>query len=101
MGIAFLGYSLVGGQIRFWAVVVITSLLSVLPVFGQMMVTWVWGGFVVNIITLNFFFTLHFLLPFLLFLVVFIHLFFLHNRGRRSLLFVYSGTDKRSFFPYF
>jgi len=101
MGVAFLGYSLVWGQIRFWAVVVITSLFSVIPFLGEIVVFWVWGGFVVRGLSVSFFFTLHFFLPLLLLLVVGVHLFVLHHFGRSSVLYLHRGAGKLSFFPYY
>lgn len=75
---AFLGYSLVWAQIRFWAATVITSLLGVLPFFGKNLIYFVWGGFNLNSNSLKFFFLIHFLAPFIIFILVFLHIFFLH-----------------------
>jgi len=57
---AFLGYSLVWAQIRFWAATVITSLLGVLPFFGKNLIYFVWGGFNLNSNSLKIFFLIHF-----------------------------------------
>jgi len=78
---AFLGYVLPWGQMSFWAATVITSLLSTIPVIGGELVHWLWGGFSVTTFTLNRFFSLHYLLPFVLALLVFIHLALLHEAG--------------------
>ena len=99
--IAFIGYVLVWAQIRFWACVVITSLLTVIPYFGFNIVFWIWGGFSVTGVTLKFFFVLHFLLPWLSWILVFFHLFFLHNTGSTSSLYCFLDLDKVNFFPYF
>lgn len=101
IAIAFLGYTLVWGQIRFWASVVITSLLSILPLFGSKVILWVWGGYVVSKRTLILFFVLHFLLPYFLGGFILFHLFSLHSSGRRNLLTLHTGLDKVSFFPYY
>jgi len=83
MGTAFLGYVLPWGQMSYWAATVITNLLSVIPIFGENLVMWVWGGFAVGNPTLTRFFALHFLLPFIIRFVAFIHVYYLH-RYRRS-----------------
>nr|BCD52211.1 cytochrome b [Strongyloides procyonis] len=98
---AFMGYVLVWAQMSFWASVVITSLLSVIPYFGFSIVYWIWGGYSVVSSTLKFFFVAHFLLPWFIFLLVFIHLFFLHSTGSTSPLYCHGDYDKISFYPYF
>ena len=79
MGTAFMGYVLPWGQMSFWGATVITNLFSALPIIGEPVVTWLWGGFSVGNPTLNRFFSLHYLLPFVLFAVVFLHLWALHT----------------------
>jgi len=79
---AFLGYVLPWGQISFWGATVIINLLRVLPL-GNLLVIWLWGGFYVSFFTCRFFFSLHFLIPFLVLVLIFIHLILLHFRGRR------------------
>lgn len=101
MGVAFIGYVLVWAQMRFWASVVITSLLTVIPIWGFGLVFWVWGGFSVGGSTLKFFFCLHFLLPWLGWVFIGFHLYFLHRRGSTSSLFCFLDVDKINFFPYF
>nr|YP_009186376.1 cytochrome b [Strongyloides stercoralis]BAT21204.1 cytochrome b [Strongyloides stercoralis] len=98
---AFMGYVLVWAQMSFWASVVITSLLSVIPYFGFSIVYWIWSGFSVVNSTLKFFFVIHFLMPWLVFLLVFVHLFFLHSTGSTSVLYCHGDYDKISFFPYY
>jgi len=96
-----MGYVLVWAQISFWAAVVITSLLSVIPVFGSILVSWVWGGFRVSSATLKFFFVLHFLLPWFLLVLVGLHLLFLHSTGRTSKIFINGDFDKINFFVFY
>lgn len=98
---AFLGYVLVWGQIRFWAAVVITNLIRVIPYLGPTLVVWIWAGFSVNNGTLGLFFMLHFLVPFVILIVVIIHLVFLHTTGRTSTLLCLGDYDKIKFFPYY
>lgn len=98
---AFLGYVLVWAQISFWASIVITSLLRVIPFFGIDFVFWIWGGFFVIGRTLKFFFVFHFLIPFISIFFIFFHLFFLHNYGRTSFLLNVSYIDKIRFFSFF
>jgi len=101
IAIAFIGYVLVWAQMRFWASVVITSLLTVVPVYGFKLVFWIWGGFSVSGATLKFFFVLHFLLPWVLSFLLGLHLFFLHFTGSTSKLYYCGNLFKISFFPFF
>lgn len=78
---AFLGYVLPWGQISFWGATVIINLISILPK-GKLLVVWLWGGFYVSIFTCRFFFGLHYLVPMLIIVIILVHLFFLHFRGR-------------------
>ena len=98
---AFIGYVLVWAQISFWASVVITSLLSVIPIWGPTLVVWIWSGFTVSGATLKFFFVLHFLVPWLILLVILVHLIFLHDTGRTSKLYCHGDYDKIRFFPFY
>ena len=79
MATAFMGYVLPWGQMSYWAATVITNLFSAIPWVGNDIVTWLWGGFSVDNPTLNRFYALHYLLPFLIFAVVFVHLWALHT----------------------
>ena len=101
MGIRFMGYVLVWAQMSFWAAVVITRLLRVIPYFGNSLVIWVWGGFRVGRSTLKFLFVLHFLLPWLLFVLLLVHLVMLHKTGRTSSLYCHGDYDKINFYPYY
>nr|ALO77463.1 cytochrome b [Gyrinidae sp. GENSP01] len=101
MGTAFMGYVLPWGQMSFWGATVITNLLSAVPYLGTMLVQWVWGGFAVDNATLTRFFTIHFLLPFIIAAMVLIHLLFLHQTGSNNPLGINSNIDKIPFHPYF
>nr|URX53640.1 cytochrome b [Bifiditermes sp. 2 AB-2022a] len=101
MATAFLGYVLPWGQMSFWGATVITNLLSAVPYVGTDLVQWVWGGFAVDNATLTRFFTLHFLMPFIITAMVLIHLLFLHQTGSNNPLGLKSDTDKVPFHPYF
>lgn len=98
---AFLGYVLPWGQMSFWAATVITSLCSVIPVFGDAILHWLWGGFSVGNPTLNRFFSLHFFLPFVLLALVVIHLLLLHNWGSNNPLGISVKLDQFGFTPLF
>jgi len=78
MATAFMGYVLPWGQMSFWGATVITNLFSALPLIGEPIVQLLWGGFVVDNPTLNRFFALHYLLPFVIVGLVFLHLWALH-----------------------
>ena len=101
IGTAFLGYVLPWGQISFWGATVITNLASAIPIIGQEIVYWLWGGFSVRNATLTRFFTLHFLLPFILLVLRGIHILFLHETGSSNPLGVNRNFDKSPFHPYF
>lgn len=101
MATAFLGYVLPWGQISFWGATVITNLVSTIPYIGNYIVQWVWGGFSINNATLNRFFSLHFILPFLILFIVIIHLIFLHQSGSSNPLGLNSNLYKIYFHPYF
>jgi len=101
MMISFLGYVLPWGQISFWGATVITNLLSAIPYFGDSVVLWLWGGFAISGDTLTRFFILHFISPFILIVVVLLHLLALHQTGSSSPVGVISDFDKVPFHPYF
>ena len=81
---AFLGYVLPWGQMSFWGATVITNLFSAVPLVGPDIVVWLWGGFSVDNPTLNRFFSLHYLFPFLIVGVVFLHVAALHVTGSNN-----------------
>nr|YP_009504229.1 apocytochrome b [Lactifluus hygrophoroides]AWX52954.1 apocytochrome b [Lactifluus hygrophoroides] len=101
MAIAFLGYVLPYGQMSLWGATVITNLLSAVPFFGQDLVELIWGGFSVSNATLNRFFSLHFLLPFLLAALVVAHLMALHTHGSNNPNGISSNGDRYAMHPYF
>ena len=101
MATAFLGYVLVWGQMSFWAATVITNFFTAFPVVGDKIVTLLWGGFSVDNATLNRFFSLHYLLPFLITGIVIVHMSLVHQDGSNNPLGFSSVTDKISFFPFF
>jgi len=80
----FTGYVLVRAQISFWATIVIVNFFRVIPIIGNQLVLLVFGGFIVNVRTIKFFFVIHFLAPFAILLFILIHLYFLHRTGRSS-----------------
>jgi quinol-cytochrome oxidoreductase complex cytochrome b subunit len=103
MATAFMGYVLPWGQMSFWGATVITNLFSAIPIFGESIVTWLWGGFSVDNPTLARFFSLHYLLPFVIVGVVVLHVLALHQFGSNNPL----GIDRKSpkdsipFHPYY
>ena len=103
MATAFMGYVLPWGQMSFWGATVITNLFSAIPIIGEHIVTWLWGGFAVGNPTLNRFFSLHYLLPFVIVGVVMLHLVALHQHGSNNPL----GIDRKGpqdsipFHPYY
>ncbi len=84
MATAFMGYVLPWGQMSFWGATVITNLFSAIPLVGDTIVTFLWGGYSVDNPTLNRFFSLHFLLPFMIFGVVILHVWALHVTGQNN-----------------
>lgn len=101
MATAFIGYVLPWGQIRFWGATVITNLFSAIPYIGKSLVEWIWGGFAVDNATLNRFFALHFILPFVLIAIVAIHFLFLHQTGSNNPLGINRDSDKVPFHKYY
>jgi ubiquinol-cytochrome c reductase cytochrome b subunit len=104
---AFMGYSLVWGQMSFWAVTVITNLFSsldsLIPGLGTMLVEWIWGGFAVGAPTLNRLYSLHYLLPFVIAGVVILHIWALHVPGNNNPTGVDVKTERDTipFHPYY
>ena len=102
MAIGFLGYVLPYGQMSLWGATVITNLISAIPWIGQDIVEFIWGGFSVNNATLNRFFALHFVLPFVLAALVLMHLIVLHDTaGSSNPLGVSGNYDRVTFAPYY
>lgn len=98
---AFIGYVLPWGQMSFWGATVITSLASAIPIVGDELTHWLWGGFSVDNATLNRFFSLHYLLPFLLVGISAVHIIALHQYGSNNPLGSLATVDKIPFYPYF
>ncbi|WP_395172648.1 cytochrome b [Roseibium alexandrii] len=103
MATAFMGYVLPWGQMSFWGATVITNLFSAIPVVGESVVIWLWGGFAVDNPTLTRFFSLHYLLPFMIFGVVLLHVWAFHTTGNNNPTGVQPKTkqDTIPFHPYY
>lgn len=108
MGTAFLGYCLPYGQMSYWGVTVITNLVSAIPYIGEELVRLIWGSFSVDQPTINRFFSLHYLLPFIIVSLVIVHLITLHNSnnkynisGSNNPLGIASSIDRIMFHPYY
>jgi len=102
MATAFIGYVLPWGQMSFWGATVITSLVTAVPFVGEEIAYWVWGGFSITNATLNRFFSLHYLLPFIVTGLILVHLAFLHMRGSSDPTKVQGPFGyKLPFHPYF
>ncbi len=103
MATAFMGYVLPWGQMSYWGATVITNLFSAIPVIGEGIVTWLWGGFSVDNPTLNRFFALHYLLPFIIVALSLLHLIALHQHGSNNPKGIDVKTDKDTipFHPYY
>ena len=103
MATAFMGYVLPWGQMSFWAATVITNLFSAIPLVGEPIVTWLWGGFSVGRPTLNRFYSLHYLLPFMIAGVVLLHIWALHvpGNGNPTGVEVKDKQDTVPFHPYY
>jgi ubiquinol-cytochrome c reductase cytochrome b subunit len=101
MATAFMGYVLPWGQMSFWGATVITNLFSAIPFIGSPIVEWLWGGFSVSNATLNRFYSLHYMLPFIIAAIVIVHLCLLHETGSTSPLQMEVPSDVVSFYPYY
>jgi ubiquinol-cytochrome c reductase cytochrome b subunit len=101
MATAFIGYVLPWGQMSFWGATVITNMATAIPIVGEPIVRWLWGGYTINNATLNRFFSLHFFLPFVIVGLTIMHLALLHKDGSNNPLGVDSEVDKVPFYPYF
>ena len=101
MATAFVGYVLPWGQMSFWGATVITSLFTAIPAIGESIVFWLWGGFSINNATLNRFFAIHYLLPFIILGLVIIHLTLLHKVGSTNPTTNLTHIDNTGFLSYF
>jgi quinol-cytochrome oxidoreductase complex cytochrome b subunit len=102
MATGFLGYTLPWGQMSFWGATVITNFFSAIPLVGESITTWLWGGYAVGNPTLNRFFSLHYLLPFVIAGVVVLHVWALHVAGQNNPTGVEPKSDRDTvpFTPY-
>src|SRR6202008_1277061 len=102
MATGFLGYTLPWGQMSFWGATVITNFFSAIPIVGESIVTWLWGGYTIGNPTLQRFFSLHYLLPFVIAAVVVLHIWALHVAGQNNPAGVEPQSDKDTvaFTPY-
>ena len=103
MATAFMGYVLPWGQMSFWGATVITSLFSAVPLVGDALVSWLWGGFSIGNPTLQRFYSLHYLLPFVIVGLVILHIWALHRFGSSNPLGIDTKGDKDTipFHPYY
>jgi len=101
MATAFMGYVLPWGQMSFWGATVITNLFSAIPFIGDPIVEWLWGGFSVGNATLNRFFSLHYLMPFIIAALVIVHLALLHKVGSNNPLGINTNVETIPFYPYY
>jgi quinol-cytochrome oxidoreductase complex cytochrome b subunit len=101
MATAFMGYCLVYGQMSHWGATVITNLLSAIPFIGQDIVPFIWGGFSVSNPTIQRFFALHYLLPFILAALVIMHLMALHVHGSSNPVGISGNVDRLPMHGYF
>nr|QDP70725.1 cytochrome b [Ptilella cf. inflata RH-2019] len=98
---AFLGYVLPWGQMSFWGATVITNFCSAIPYVGTDIVQWIWGGFSISNATLNRFYSLHYLFPFLIVGLAVLHIISLHTDGSNNPLGISSNIDKVTFHVYY
>ena len=103
MATAFTGYVLPWGQMSFWAATVITTMFTAIPLVGDIITTWLWGGFAVDNPTLNRFYSFHYVLPFVIVGVVMVHIWALHVHGSNNPLGIDAKgpQDKIPFTPYY
>jgi quinol-cytochrome oxidoreductase complex cytochrome b subunit len=103
MATAFMGYVLPWGQLSYWAAKVITNMFTAVPFVGEAIVTWLWGGYTVDNPTLNRFYALHYLLPFVIVGVVILHIWALHRFGSSNPVGIEANgpQDKIPFHPYY
>ena len=101
IAIAFTGYVLPWGQMSFWGATVITNLFTVLPRIGLKVVELMWGARYICTATLKRFFVIHFLIPFVLLVLILVHLAFLHQTGSSNILGVDISGELVTFYPYY
>nr|YP_003208294.1 cytochrome b [Lucinella divaricata]ABJ91107.1 cytochrome b [Lucinella divaricata] len=101
MGIAFMGYVLPWGQMSYWGATVITNMVTAIPYVGKDILHWLWGGYTVSNPTLVRFYVFHFLLPFILVVLVMVHIIVLHDAGSNNPLGLEGMGDKVPFHIYY
>nr|WBO27057.1 cytochrome b [Loripes orbiculatus] len=101
MGIAFMGYVLPWGQMSYWGATVITNMVTAIPYIGKDILHWLWGGYTVSNPTLVRFYVFHFLLPFILVVLVMVHIVVLHDAGSNNPLGLEGMGDKVPFHIYY
>lgn len=98
---SFIGYVLPWGQISFWGATVITNMFTAIPYIGRDIMEWVWGGYTVCNATLHRFYSLHFLVPFVIIVFACLHIFLLHEKGRNNPLGIERDTMCIPFHPFY
>jgi ubiquinol-cytochrome c reductase cytochrome b subunit len=103
MATAFMGYTLPWGQMSFWAATVVSNLFGAIPLIGENITAWLWGGYSLDNPTLNRFYSLHYLFPFLIFALVVLHIWALHIPGNNNPIGIdvkKNSKETMSFHPY-
>lgn len=90
---SFIGYSLIWNQISYWAIIVITNFISAIPNIGNKIIKIIWGNFNINIILINRFFSIHFIIPILIIIISIIHLLILHNKKSNNPIGLLNKSD--------
>nr|YP_008854347.1 cytochrome b [Pallisentis celatus]AFK50139.1 cytochrome b [Pallisentis celatus] len=101
MAVSFLGYVLPWGQMSYWGMTVVTSMLGAIPVVGEALVSWLWGGSVASVVSLVRFYSFHYLVSLIMGVFIVAHLLVLHEKGSSNPLGVFSSADKMVFYPLF
>ena len=99
--ISFLGYSLLWRQISFWARIVITNFISIIPIIGNKLIILIWGNHYINNILINRFFSIHFIFAFLLIIISIIHIIILHLNKSNNPLRTNNNLDQINLNPIF
>jgi ubiquinol-cytochrome c reductase cytochrome b subunit len=98
---AFMGYVLPWGQMSYWAATVITNMVTAIPLVGKGLATWIWGGYSVGGPTLTRFYVLHFLMPMVILVLVFYHIYLFHHSGSGNPMGLSVAVDDKPFYPYY
>jgi ubiquinol-cytochrome c reductase cytochrome b subunit len=100
MATAFMGYTLPWGQMSFWAATVVSNLFGAIPLVGENITAWLWGGYSLGNPTLNRFYSLHYLFPFLIFALVVLHIWALHVPGNNNPIGIDIKKNKNETMPF-